>query len=362
MKYKNHLKFCYTLLFLVALISCAKDKVNNDEVPDSNAFISSVDLSSLPEIEAANTIFYNLNNQEEDVLTTLKNNGVNTIRLRIWHNPATSHSAMEEVKALAQKVKLKDLKVWLTVHYSDFWADPEQQQTPSAWTGEGYSVIKNNVYNYTKDIMLEIEPDYIQIGNEINSGFLFPYGAINNEDQFIALLSTGVEAVRENSATTKVIMHFAGLEGSDWFFDKIKTVDYDIIGLSYYPIWHGKNLNTLKSTITNLSTTYNKDILIAETAYPFSLQWNDLTNNIVGLDEHLILPQYPATPQGQRNYLKKIKEIILSTNKGVGFCYWEGAYVAFNGINSENGSSWENQTLYNFENQALPILNEFNNN
>lgn len=354
------MKFYY-LIVLIIIFSCSKDEIIDDVISDSKNFISSVDLSSLPQIEAANTVFYNLNNQEEDVLTTLKNSGVNTIRLRLWYNPSNNHSSFKEVKTFSHRIKTKGLKVWLSVHYSDTWADPGNQNTPVIWQGETFNAIKDNLYEYTKKIVLEIQPNFIQIGNEINSGFLFPYGNINsNETQFLDLLSTGVKAVRDNSSSTKIIMHYAGLNGSSWFFNKLKTIDYDIIGLSYYPIWHGKNLNVLQSTISNLGTTYNKEVILAEIAYPFTLQWNDFTNNIVGLEEHLILPDYPATPQGQKKYLAKIKEILFSTNNGIGFCYWEGGFVSFQEPNLTDGSPWENQAVYDFKNKALPILNEFN--
>ncbi len=357
------MKKYYLIVGLIIMQSCSKQDSNNPIIPNMETFINSVDLSSLPQVEAANTVFYNVNNQEEDVLTTLKNNGVNTIRLKIWHNPTSNYASFNAVKLFSQRIKAKGLKVWITVHYSDTWADPGNQETPSAWQGESFATIKDNVYDYTKNIMLEIQPDFIQIGNEINSGFLFPYENINNnETQFLELLSSGVQAVRDNSNTTKIIMHYAGINGSDWFFNKINSIDYDIIGLSYYPIWHGKNLNILESTISNLGATYDKNVLIAETAYPFTLQWNDFTNNIVGLDSQLILPDYPATPQGQKDFMATLKQILNTTNKGIGFCYWEGAFVAFDGPNSTNGSSWENQTLYDFNNKALPILNEFQHN
>ncbi|NOQ91598.1 MAG: arabinogalactan endo-1,4-beta-galactosidase [Flavobacteriaceae bacterium] len=352
----------YLIIALIVLLSCSKEDSSNPIITNPKTFISSVDLSSLPQVEDANTVFYNLNNQEEDVLTTLKNNGVNTIRLRIWHSPSTNYSSFNDVKLFSQRIKAKGLKVWITVHYSDTWADPGNQITPSAWQGESFNIIKSNVYDYTKNLVLELQPDFIQIGNEINSGILFPYGKINNnETQFLELLSSGVQAVRDNSDSTKIIMHYAGINGSDWFFNKINSIDYDIIGLSYYPIWHGKNLNILESTISNLGSTYNKDVIIAETTYPFTLQWNDFTNNIVGLEEQLILPEYPATPQGQKDFISKLKEILNATNKGIGFCYWEGGFVAFDGPNSTTGSPWENQALYDFNNKALPILNEFTN-
>lgn len=246
------------------------------------------------------------------------------------------------------------------MHYSDTWADPGNQETPLIWQGISYNAIKDSVSTYTKKIVTEINPDFIQIGNEINSGLLFPYGNINdNENQFIDLLSTGVQSVRDNSDDIKIIIHYAGIDGSNWFYNKINNLDYDIIGLSYYPIWHGGNLSELKATLSNLSQTYNKDILIAETSYPFTLEWNDWTNNVVGLEEHLILPEYPATPQGQKEFIAKIKELIFSTQRGIGFCYWGGELVAFNGQEATDGSAWENQALYDFDNKILPVITEF---
>lgn len=350
----------YFLFAMILIVSCSREDINIPIEPSDEGFISSVDLSSLPQIESTNAVFYNLSGQEENVLTTLKNSGVNTVRLRIWNNPTNNHSTFEEVKVFSRKIKEIGLKVWITVHYSDTWADPGNQETPLIWQGISYNAIKDSVSTYTKKIVTEINPDFIQIGNEINSGLLFPYGNINdNENQFIDLLSTGVQSVRDNSDDIKIIIHYAGIDGSNWFYNKINNLDYDIIGLSYYPIWHGGNLSELKATLSNLSQTYNKDILIAETSYPFTLEWNDWTNNVVGLEEHLILPEYPATPQGQKEFIAKIKELIFSTQRGIGFCYWGGELVAFNGQEATDGSAWENQALYDFDNKVLPVITEF---
>lgn len=347
----------YFIFLILFTVSCSKDNIN---IPIELSIISSVDLSSLPQIESTNTVFYNYKGEEEDVLNTFKNSGVNTVRLRIWNNPSNYHSSFEEVKTFSQKIKQLGLKVWITVHYSDTWADPGNQETPLAWQGLSYNAIKDSVYVYTNKIVTEINPDFIQLGNEINSGILFPFGNINdNEAQFIELLSTGIKSVRDNSDDTKIIMHYAGIEDSDWLYSKLTNLDYDIIGLSYYPIWHGRNLAELKSTLSNLSQTYNKDILIAETSYPFVLDWNDWTNNVVGLEEHLILPEYPATPLGQKEFISEIKKIVFSTNRGIGFCYWGAELVAFKGHQSTDGSAWENQALYDFDNKVLPVLREF---
>ena len=107
--------------------------------------------------------------------------------------------------------------------------------------------------------------------------------------------------------------------------------------------------------------TYNKEILIAETAYPFTLKWNDWTHNIVGLDEQLILPEYPATPEGQRKFIEQINILTKEVENGIGFCYWGGELIAWKGTQSTNASPWENQALFDFNNKALPVFREFKN-
>ena len=355
---KNGLIYIFIVLFIC---SCSKDEQTNFN-PNSEIenYISAVDLSRLPEIESTNPIFYDQQNSPKDILDVLKENGVNTVRLRLWVNPANQHSGFDEVKQFSETLKTNGFKTWLTLHYSDTWADPGQQETPAVWQGLNFETLKDSVYNYTKKVVTQIQPDYIQIGNEINSGFLHPQGDISlNNSNFKALLSSGSLAVREHSNNCKIILHFAGLENSDWFFNQTNTIDYDIIGLSYYPIWHGHSLENLLNTLQSLSSTYNKQIVIAETAYPFTLDWNDQTNNIVGTTDQLILPEFPASPQGQKEFISEIKTIIKSTDKGLGFCYWGAELVAWKGNQSTTASPWENQALFDFNNKGLPVLSEF---
>ena len=354
-------KFISILFLLTVFISCKNDNPPVlTQVKEELDFISAVDISSFPEISNTQPAFYDLKGNQSDFLTLLKSQGVNTIRLRLWVNPKNEHSSFLEVKRFSQILKSKGFQIWLTIHYSDTWADPSQQNTPKEWLNYSFSELKEEVFHYTEKIMQEIEPDFVQIGNEINNGFLHPFGDIsNNHQQFLELLNTGISAVRKTSSTTKIILHYAGIKSSDWFFNEIKGLDYDIIGLSYYPKWHGKNLHELKINLQSLTNSYNKEIVIAETAYPFTLDWNDWTNNIIGLDEHLILPEYPANREGQKNFLKKIKEILKETKNGLGFCYWGGELIAWKGIESKNGSPWENQALFDFNNIALPAITEF---
>lgn len=352
----------YFLFLLILLYSCNNNEniehpVNKGYNPES---ILAVDISSYPEIAKAKPIFYDANGKSDDILNILKRNGVNTIRLRLWVNPERKHSGYEEVKDFFAILKSKGFKIWLTVHYSDTWADPAQQIIPSQWKEMSFSQLKIAVENYTKQIVTEIMPDYLQIGNEINTGFLHPLGHFqNNFDTFKNLMATAISAVRQSSKKTKIILHFAGIEGANWFFSKIAMFDYDMIGLSYYPIWHKKSLTNLKNTMQELSDTYKKDIVIAETAYPFTLKWNDWTDNVVGLENQLI-PQYPATPEGQQKFVKAIKTMVGDIEKGRGFCYWGAELIAWKGERAKDASSWENQALFDFDNKVLPALGEFN--
>lgn len=341
--------------------SCSSDDKNNQPIVELDDFIRAADVSYLPLIESENTVFYNSNNQSENVLTTLKNAGCNTIRIRLWKNPTDAHSGLAEVKMLAQRVKQAGMKVWLTVHYSDTWADPANQTTPSAWQSLSFSDLKVQVASYTSTVLTEINPDIFQIGNEINSGLLWPKGnLIEQESQCLELLATASSKIREQSPTTKIMIHYAGIgNGASWFFNKMSGLDYDYIGLSYYPIWHGKSLADVKNTITTLGQTHNKKVIIAETAYPFTLGWNDWTNNIIGSDNQLI-PTYSATAEGQKNFMLAIKSLLKETEYGQGFAYWGSEWVAFRGNESTNGSSWENQALYDFNNKALPVMDVFN--
>ncbi len=172
----------------------------------------------------------------------------------------------------------------------------------------------------------------VQIGNETNSGFLWDLGRVGgsfdtNWINYTALIKEGDRAIKDVSSGTKTMIHFAGIDGSDWFFNNISQqgINYDYIGLSYYPFWHGKNLDAVATGINTLISKYQKTIIIAETAYPFTLGWNDNTNNIVGTTNQLI-PVYDATPDGQNAYARVLIEMIknLPNQQGLGIC-WLGA-------------------------------------
>ena len=350
------------VLIIILVFGCQSDSENNDHWEGvSPDLISAVDISYFPTIAESNPLFYNAQGDQVDFLNSLLDYGVNTIRLRLWVNPTEDVSSLQGIKEFSTLLRSLGFKIWITPHFSDTWAHPGQQQIPTNWESLSFEELKNQLYAHTSQIMSEINPDYIQIGNEINTGILFPHGNIaDNQDQFVELVNVGVNAVRNNSTNTKIILHCAGFESSNWFFNIVKEVDYDVIGISYYPWWHGKSLDDLQNQLSNLSINFNKEVLIAETSYPFTLGWNDWTNNNVGLEEHLILPEYPASPQGQKDFIRDVKNLILEVNNGIGFCYWGADRLAWDGETSTNGSTWENQAVFDFDNKELPVLKEFN--
>jgi arabinogalactan endo-1,4-beta-galactosidase len=347
-------------VFFLIICSCqkTKDTVPSTTTPDN--FIRGADLSLIPEIEATSSPYISADNKPGDCLSILKAAGCNTVRLRLWYNPANNHSTLNEVAVFSEKIKSQHLKVLLCIHYSDTWADPGQQTPPIAWKDLGSQPLIDSVYQYTSRVVSIIQPDYVQIGNEINNGFLWESGRINNSVTFLELLKSGIKAVRDHDANTKIMLHYAGTNGAVDFFTLLKnnSVDYDLAGLSYYPIWHGKSLDLVQNVLTEINALTQKPVLIAETAYPFTLAYNDYTNNILGLSSQII-PGYPATPTGQLSYMQALITRIKVTPNGAGFIYWGGEWIAYKGTTSTSGSPWENQALFDFNNKSLPVMEVF---
>jgi arabinogalactan endo-1,4-beta-galactosidase len=348
------------LLFAMVLFSC-KQRVLDEPPLEEKLVYRAADLSALPMIEAstgAKSTFYNEDSVAQDALSIFKESGCNTVRLRIWHTPNSTHSSFDEVKTFAARIRAKGMKLWLTIHYSDWWADPSQQMPPAAWAGLSATEMADSVYAYTFKLASALKPEILQIGNEINNGFLWPSGHSNSPAQFHNLLAKGIAATRDASPNTQIMLHYAGIDGALAFFEELDTLDFDQIGISYYPRWHEQNVTVVEAFFYTLSQQSNKDILIAETAYPFTLGYNDWTNNLVGMPEHL-LNGYPATPKGQADFMAFIKKLMIDTEHARGFCYWAPEWVAYKGPQATDGSPWENMAMFNFNNRALKSIENF---
>lgn len=343
-------------LWLLMALGCGKQP--NSDAPVHALALQGADMSYLPEVRASGTVYYNVAGQQEDMLLTLKKAGANLVRLRLWKDPVSPTSGLPMVKALCNEIKSMGLKTLITVHYSDTWADPGHQTKPAVWQSLSNSQLNDSLYAYTRQVVTALQPDYIQLGNEINNGLLWPDGSAANMSNMRALLKTAIRAVRDAGGGTKIVIHYAGVDNAPAFFVNLADLDYDVIGISYYPQWHGKDLQVFKQALIGLSQSHRQSILLAETAYPFSLGWNDFTNNVLG-NTSQILPSYPATPQGQKDFLWQIKTMMAEVPKGLGFCYWGSEWVSYKGNTATDGSAWENQAFWDFSNKALPVLDAY---
>ncbi|MEO6148755.1 MAG: glycosyl hydrolase 53 family protein [Mucilaginibacter sp.] len=259
--------------------------------------ILGADISFLPELEAKGIKFTD-HGVEKDAITILKEHGFNYIRLRIFNNPAQPKGYspgkgfcdLPHTKQMAKRVKAAGMKLLLDFHYSDYWADPQQQYKPAAWAGKDFAALKDSVQAYTTMMMQQLKdqgttPDMVQIGNEINHGMIWPDGQVNNLDSLSQLLYAGVKGVKAVSPSSLIMLHVAlggqALE-SEFFYDAMRdrNVPYDIIGLSYYPKWHG-TLADLKGNLAGLSKKYNKQIMVAEYTH-LKREVNDLAFNVPG--------------------------------------------------------------------------------
>jgi arabinogalactan endo-1,4-beta-galactosidase len=282
-------------------------------------FAKGADVGWLPLMEAAGFKFYNDDGIEEDCLQILKDHGINSIRLRAWVNPsddpASGHCSTEEVVSMAVRAKNMGFRIMINFHYSDTWADPGKQKKPAAWENHSFDQLVSDVYQYTYEVMNAlkasgINPEWVQVGNEIPGGMMWPEGSTDNFPQLAQLLNSGYDAVKAVSKDSRVIIHLD--QGNDRerfvnFFDKLKDNGgkYDIIGMSYYPYWinsdYTETIEDLGNNLNEMVSRYGKEVMICE---------------VGGEDSNPI------------NTYDMLKAVLMKTkavphNKGLGVFYWE---------------------------------------
>lgn len=350
-------------------------------------FIKGADVSMLKQLEDNGAKFYDENNKETECMTILKNNGVNYIRIRAWVNPVDEkgkplgggNNNKETTIFLIERAKKLGFKVLLDFHYSDFWADPAKQNKPALWKDLTGTQLENKLYEYTKDMLLtlkekNISPDMVQIGNELNGGMVWPNGktwkqgeeSIGGYEGFIGLLNAGIKAVKEITPTAKIMIHLADGGDNELYrrvFDQItaKKVDFDIIGLSFYPYWHG-TFDDLQRNLNDISKRYNKDVIVVEIAYAYTLKDGDGFSNIFGANEE-ISGGFIASIDSQATVLRKLMSTLANVpnGKGKGFFYWEPDWIPTKGAGwkTGEGNGWDNQAMFDFNGKALDSLKVF---
>jgi arabinogalactan endo-1,4-beta-galactosidase len=302
--------------------------------------------------EDRGTVFKD-NGQAKPGLEIFKNHGYNWIRLRLFHTPTRLPNNLEYTIAMAQDAKRLGYKFLLNYHYSDTWADPGKQFIPKAWEGKSHEELVRAVFEYTRDTIAAFRdanalPDMVQVGNEITPGMLWPDGKLpNNWDNFAELLHAGIEGVeagRGDGPQPRIMIHIdkgGDKETTRAFFDKLNSygLDYDIIGQSYYPWWHGSLLD-LRENLIFMANTYDKDIILVEVAY----NWRPA--------EYEGKPApFPETPEGQRQFLDEVHHLVLSTphNRGKGIFWWEPAVMG----------GLRRRGMFDDEGNALPVITVF---
>ena len=323
-------------------------------------FIMGMDASCVPALEASGVKYYDYDGSEKDVYEILSANGINYIRVRIWNDPFDQNGNgygggncdIANAIAIGKRATQYGMKLLVNFHYSDFWADPGKQMTPKAWKNMAIDEKEVALYDYTKDCLQQlvdagVAVGMVQVGNETNSALCGEKSsAVGGWERITRLMQAGSKAVREVCPDALVAIHFANPENTDSYASYGKNldyyqVDYDVFASSYYPFWHG-TLENLSQVLSNIATTYNKKVMVAETSYAFTAEDTDFSGNTIG-EGGGIVKSYPFSQQGQANLVRDVIDTVANrTVNGIGVFYWEGTWISVGTESYEKNSAlWE---------------------
>lgn len=331
---KKYFKIVFFLFVLTLFF------ISNKMAGQKGSFSKGADVGWLPQMETTGYKFYDTDGTEKDCLQLLKDRGINTIRLRVWVNPsddkASGHCSPEETVVMAVRAQKLGMRIMIDFHYSDTWADPSKQKKPAAWINHTFPELLTDVYNHTYNTLLLLKktgviPEWVQVGNEIPGGMLWPEGSTDNFGQLAQLLNKGYEATKAINSKIKVIVHLD--EGNKnekfrWFFDNAAkhNVKYDVIGLSYYPFWlksdYKESIADLEKNLKDMVSRYNKEVMIVEVGGDYTLVEN--THDMLAA------------------VIKAVKNV--PENKGLGVIYWE----------PEGAKSWSHYQLNAWQDNGKP--------
>ncbi len=329
-------------LILISFLTIAVSYFSNAQTVTTPAFSKGADVSWLPQMEATGYKFYDSDGTEKEGLQLLKDRGMNTIRLRVFVNPSNDktngHCSPAETVALAVRAKNMGMRIMIDFHYSDSWADPGHQTKPAAWASHSFADLQNDVYNHTYEVLNALKiagvtPEWVQIGNEIPGGMLWPEGSTSNWNQLAQLLNKGYDATKAIDTAIKVIIHID--QGNNnarfrWFFDNVKlnNVKYDVIGMSYYPYWLNSDytvtIANLENNLNDMVARYGKEVMVVEVGGDYTMVQNtyDMLQAVIAA-------------------VKKVPE-----NKGLGVIYWE----------PQGEKSWSGYQLNAWQSNGKPSL------
>ena len=360
-----------------------------------------VDVSTYLDERDAKARYY-ADGREVDPLLLFRQNNVSLMRLRVWNDPYSedgkpflggTNSVARDIEII-HRTKKYGYQYIIDFHYSDFWVDPAKQTLPKAWKDLSFEELKEAVYQFTKDSLLKfdaigVEIPYVQIGNEITNGIMWPHGQIvfhegdnrSNYDNYIALIKAGIKGAKEALPNTKIIIHLE--KSNDYLtyediFSHLENahVEYDIIGMSYYPYWHGK-IDELFFNINRCRNLFHKNVMVMELGFAFTLEDYVLTNN--GLSELKVTKEnleaeveFDITPEGQAEFISHfVKKAVDEDIEGV--IYWEPLWIPGDNVcwSSVEGQAyiheegkptrneWSNQCLFDYQGNKLPAFDKY---
>ncbi len=358
--------------FLVASVLCGGFSAVAQDI------IRGGDISMLTLVEDNGGKYKNTNNQERECLSLLTENGMNCARLRLYNDPGNpdfdpsnrlpaGYQNEEDVLRLARRAKEAGMQILLTFHYSDYWTNGETQTKPHDWAELSFLLLRRAVRRYTSDFLTKMKeqgtlPEYVSIGNETQSGMLYPDGSHENMTQLCQLYGAASAGVRDVSKDIKVIVHLAG--GGDatlyrWHFGELKknNVDYDIIGASYYPFWTEKTIEEISDWATVINQEFNKPVLLMEVGYAWRKTLPDGSNGQL-YDNG---PYTSMTPTGQKDFMEQLFNTILANDALIGLVYWDPIFIPAGDAGWELGGKnvVANSTLFSFYGKAQPALATF---
>ncbi len=365
---------------------------------DTKGFVWGADISLLKRIEDAGGVF-RANGKPVNALRLFSNHGFECMRLRLFHTPTGRGAQVNNLQytlALAEKISALGMRFWLDFHYSDSWADPGKQIMPKAWQGKTHDELISSVFTYTRDVVTAFcrsgyLPDMVQVGNEVTAGFLWEDGRIAADGdtsvsqwspesmtidssqerwlKFSDLIRAGIDGVQEATRHHKDVQTMIHIDrggdkdGTKWFFDNLshQDVDFNAIGLSYYPHWHG-SLDDLKKNIAFVSSEYGKDVYIVETGYPWKshIDYEELaTRKGLKIDE---LFPYGISPSGQDAFLRDLISLVKESQgeRNTGIFYWAPEWIELEGYSDEPDAApcWA-RALFDNDGNALPGLTAY---
>jgi len=363
----------------LATDAAAGDWTNYDDVTFTPGYASlpirGGDVSSLYRGEQDGGVYYTASGKQENALDILGDAGMNYVRLRVWVNPQDGFNDEAQLLALSRQARRYHMPILLDLHYSDTWADPGHQTTPAAWASDDYAQLQTDVYNYSKQVVSDMvaqgtAPAMVQVGNEINCGMLWPIGYCSDFTQLAGLLKSGIAGVEAAAPHARIALHNAAssdLATLEWWYSTAIAdgVPFDVIALSYYDYWHGR-LDVIQNDLDALAAEYGKPLMLAETAYPWTMDNADSTSNSVNAADTTLDAGYPATPAGQAANFRDVLSVVQAVPDGLGLgaFYWEPTWTAVPGngwdpTDPASGDGWENQAMFDFNDVALPVIADY---